>query len=66
MSQNKITNNSVHFNSIQFLGYLLACRLRSTNARYKPRTKTQIPHQNSTNSKNKKLNKINKNKMAGK
>jgi len=66
MSQNKITNNSVHFKSVQFLGYLLACRLKSTSARYKPRTKTQKPHENSTNTKNKTVNRGNKNKMAGK
>jgi len=40
MSQNKIQNISIHFNSIQFLGYLLICRLKSTSARYKTSTKT--------------------------
>jgi hypothetical protein len=36
-------------NSIKFNGYLLRRRLNSTNAYFKPCTKTQIKHKNSTN-----------------
>jgi hypothetical protein len=52
-----INNNSIQFNSIQFNGYLLTCRLSSTSANYKASTnKTQ----NSTNTQDKTLNKQNK------
>jgi predicted Holliday junction resolvase-like endonuclease len=34
---------------IQFHGYVLTCRLNSSNAYYKASTKTQIKHKNSTN-----------------
>jgi hypothetical protein len=53
---------SVQFNSIQFSGYLLTCRLNSRSSFYKAKTKTKIKHKNSTitqklNTKNTKQNK---------
>jgi hypothetical protein len=40
---------TIQFNSIQFIEYLLKCRLNSTIANYKSSTKTQIKHKHSTN-----------------
>jgi hypothetical protein len=37
------------FNSIQFNGYLLTRRLKSTSAYYKASTKAEIEHKNGTN-----------------
>jgi len=35
--------------SVEFSGYLLKCRFKSTSAYYKASTNTQIKHKNSTN-----------------
>jgi hypothetical protein len=53
--------NSIQLNSVQFIGYLLMCRLNSTSACYKASTKTQTLQIH----KNKTLNRRNKNSMAG-
>jgi hypothetical protein len=59
---NNNNNNNNNNNSIRVSGYLLMCRLNSTNATYKASTNTT---QNSTNTQNKILNRQT-NDVAGK
>jgi hypothetical protein len=64
--QQYINNHSNNYYSIEFIGYFLIYRFNSKSTCRKASIKTQIPHINNTDTKNKTLNRQNRNSMEGK